>query len=288
MKTLATLLLLVINHLSFGQTMLDHLNEYGIEKGNKYAFVKFPDNNVPKDKNGAKDWPLFSQGGAIMIPALVEKTILDTITFELEYSTDSTICTNRNIHSIQAQSFTFISPSLPDEDCLMTDTTEGYEVYQIAYNDLGIIHPLNITITSRKDCEAFSEEISKDIHIEEYTYKIQPELKWIPLEKWDVKGKVKLDMGIMCDAYEDEKGNQYLFFEEGYYSDIRQIYCHVHISGPTVTEVQQVLKEKGYDVEVNNIMNKKTKAALTQFQKDNHLPTGNLDKETLDALGLWY
>jgi len=288
MKTLTTLFFIVISHLSFGQTILDHLNEYGIEKGERYAFVRFPNHNIPDTKDSIKNWPLYSEGGVIMIPVLLEKTILDTITFELEYNIDSTICTNKNIHSVEAQSFTFIASSLPDDDCINPDTPKGYEIYQIAYHDLGIIHPLNITITSSKNCESFAEEISKEIHIKEYTYKIQPGLKWIPLKEWNAEGKSKLDRGIMNNAYEDEKGNQYLFFEEGYYSDIRQMYCHVHIIHPTVTEMQLILSEKGYDVEVNDIMNSQTKAALIQFQKDNHLPIGNLDKETLDALGLRY
>jgi len=35
-------------------------------------------------------------------------------------------------------------------------------------------------------------------------------------------------------------------------------------------------------------MGKRTKAALAEFQKDNGLPVGSLDFETLDALNISY
>ena len=35
---------------------------------------------------------------------------------------------------------------------------------------------------------------------------------------------------------------------------------------------------------MNNQLDKATKTALTQFQKDNNLPVGNLNMETLRAL----
>jgi hypothetical protein len=57
--------------------------------------------------------------------------------------------------------------------------------------------------------------------------------------------------------------------------------------GNIVSAIQRVLTTRGYDVgEIDNIMGAKTKAACIRFQKDNHLPVGNLNIETLRALGL--
>ncbi|MEL6865256.1 MAG: peptidoglycan-binding domain-containing protein, partial [Bacteroidota bacterium] len=48
-------------------------------------------------------------------------------------------------------------------------------------------------------------------------------------------------------------------------------------------------KERGYDPgPTDNILGSRTKAALTKFQKDNSLPVGQLDMETLKALGIRY
>lgn len=49
--------------------------------------------------------------------------------------------------------------------------------------------------------------------------------------------------------------------------------CTFTTTAPTVRQVQEKLREKGYDCPLNNIMGKETKAALVQFQKDNGIPT---------------
>ena len=49
--------------------------------------------------------------------------------------------------------------------------------------------------------------------------------------------------------------------------------------------IQEALKKRGYyNGKLDNIMGEKTKAALLRFQKDNNLPSGNLNYETLKAL----
>ena len=55
-----------------------------------------------------------------------------------------------------------------------------------------------------------------------------------------------------------------------------------------VLEIQQALVKKGYKVPINNIFCKETKAALIQFQKDNHLQIGQLGVDTLEMLGVRY
>ena len=54
----------------------------------------------------------------------------------------------------------------------------------------------------------------------------------------------------------------------------------------TVIDIQKALKKKGYDVPIDNIFGESSKAALIQFQKDNNLKTGSLDKKTLETLGV--
>jgi len=53
----------------------------------------------------------------------------------------------------------------------------------------------------------------------------------------------------------------------------------------TVSDVQEVLKQKGYySGIIDNILGNSTKSALMRFQKKNGLPIGTLDFETLRAL----
>ncbi|MCY7327609.1 MAG: peptidoglycan-binding protein [Saprospiraceae bacterium] len=53
--------------------------------------------------------------------------------------------------------------------------------------------------------------------------------------------------------------------------------------------MQQALKERGYDPgPADNNMGARTKTALLKFQREKGLPSGNLDLETLKALGVNY
>ncbi|MGB0864792.1 MAG: peptidoglycan-binding domain-containing protein [Saprospiraceae bacterium] len=53
-----------------------------------------------------------------------------------------------------------------------------------------------------------------------------------------------------------------------------------------ITPIQEALVKAGYDCPVNDILGKKTREVLIQFQKDNNLPEGRLDIETLIKLGV--
>lgn len=54
-----------------------------------------------------------------------------------------------------------------------------------------------------------------------------------------------------------------------------------------ISQIQEALRAKGYDPgPTDNVLGAKTRTALTQFQKDNNLPVGNLNVETMRALGV--
>jgi hypothetical protein len=75
----------------------------------------------------------------------------------------------------------------------------------------------------------------------------------------------------------------------GGFSDWREIVCETDVTTDLVRRVQSALLAKGYDVGpagVDNVMGSATKSALIKFQKDNSLPIGSLDFETLKALGV--
>ncbi|NJN34540.1 MAG: peptidoglycan-binding protein [Saprospiraceae bacterium] len=75
----------------------------------------------------------------------------------------------------------------------------------------------------------------------------------------------------------------------GGFSEWREVVCNDKVTGSTVRAIQRALKERGYDAgPEDDIMGSRTKAALTKFQKDKGLPVGNLDVETMKALGVKY
>lgn len=79
--------------------------------------------------------------------------------------------------------------------------------------------------------------------------------------------------------------------KQGEYSDWREVLCGNKFTASVNRQIQRALIAKGYDIGVHgvdDIIGKDTRAALMQFQRDNGLPVGNLNLETLDALGVKY
>lgn len=69
----------------------------------------------------------------------------------------------------------------------------------------------------------------------------------------------------------------------------REVQCNANVTPNLYIKVQQALLDNGYDIGpagVDGIMAKDTKQALLRYQKDNGLPVGQLDAETLIKLGI--
>ena len=74
---------------------------------------------------------------------------------------------------------------------------------------------------------------------------------------------------------------------KGGFSEWREVVCANKITANLTQQVQRALRDRGYDPgPIDNVIGTRTKAALVKFQKDNGLPVGNLDIETLNALGV--
>lgn len=70
-------------------------------------------------------------------------------------------------------------------------------------------------------------------------------------------------------------------------SEWREVLCGDKVLPYTIRQIQASLIKEGYAVgKIDGKMNPDTKASLTKFQEDKKLPVGNLDIETLDALGI--
>jgi hypothetical protein len=77
--------------------------------------------------------------------------------------------------------------------------------------------------------------------------------------------------------------------KKGGYSELREIVCENDLTTDLVLRVQNALIARGFDLGAagaDNDMGPSTKAALRKFQLDNNLPIGQLDYETLEALGI--
>jgi hypothetical protein len=75
--------------------------------------------------------------------------------------------------------------------------------------------------------------------------------------------------------------------KKGGYQDWREVLCQDQLTTDRIKQIQRALKENGYNPgPIDNIFGQQTKDALLQYQIDNELPQGNLNMETLQALGV--
>ena len=76
---------------------------------------------------------------------------------------------------------------------------------------------------------------------------------------------------------------------KGGFTEWREIVCPDKVTTQMVRQVQNALRKRGYDPgPTDNILGSRTEAALVKYQRDNNLPVGKLDYETLRSLGLNY
>ena len=77
--------------------------------------------------------------------------------------------------------------------------------------------------------------------------------------------------------------------KQGGFTDWREVVCDSEITVELIRSVQKALIARGYNVGpagADNKIGKDTKDALMKYQKDNNLPVGQLDIETLKSLGV--
>lgn len=75
--------------------------------------------------------------------------------------------------------------------------------------------------------------------------------------------------------------------KKGGFTEWRAVVCEGDVTADLIQQVQSALKTKGYNPgPIDNSFGAQTKKALIQYQKDNNLPVGAFDFETLKSLGL--
>lgn len=126
----------------------------------------------------------------------------------------------------------------------------------------------------------FSNGLPQKMEIRKYIKKKNP--YWITLEEWKLfKRNKKLKKS--GNIYFGENNENYWYFEPGYYSWWGKM---IRNNMDMTERIQRALKERGYDIEVTKVMDLKTKAALTLFQKENGLPScGDFNNITDILLG---
>lgn len=69
-------------------------------------------------------------------------------------------------------------------------------------------------------------------------------------------------------------------------SEWQEIVCQGSVTTELIENIQRKLGAMGYTIKLTSVLDEQTKEALSQYQKDNELPRGNLNIATLKKLGL--
>lgn len=73
----------------------------------------------------------------------------------------------------------------------------------------------------------------------------------------------------------------------GGFSDWVEVLCESKTTVQKIRAIQEALRAKGYDPgPADNVLGPRTRQALIKYQKDNGLPVGNVNMETLRSLGV--
>jgi hypothetical protein len=152
----------------------------------------------------------------------------------------------------------------------------------------------NCFSTNPKDCEiwelkqvdAVYQKVSRKVEVVPASVReeiIPAVTKEVPVQKIvkpgeQIKTEIPVTYKTIMKKVLVKKGGAY---------EWKEILCDQDITEGKINQIQEALVREGYDPgPVNNQMTESTKQSIIRFQKDKGLPVGNLNIETLKALGV--
>jgi len=204
-----------------------------------------------------------------IIPATYE-TVMETVTLVPE---------GKRIITIPAQYETVT------ESKLVAPATQKWVRTGTSKNCLSS-NPKDCEIWSLKQIDAVYQKVTKKVEVVPQT--VQEEVipavtQVVPRQKIvqpsrEVKTEIPTSYKTVMKKVLVKKGG-YMIWKE--------ILCDQDVTESKINQIQQALAREGYDPgTIDNQMGEKTKESIIKFQRDKGLPVGNLNIETLQALGV--
>ncbi len=174
--------------------------------------------------------------------------------------------------------------------CLIPDQVERYYEEYIAYTGNELEEDVDVVVKKIETKPATSKWIKKKA--DKNCLSADPDdcLVWCLVE---IPAQYK-NYKILLDTTQSKNFEiRTIEYEEiikpGGFTEWRAVLCESEITTSRVIQIQEILESKGlYEEEIHGRIDKYTREALVAFQKENNLPVGQLDYETLDVLGVDY
>lgn len=174
--------------------------------------------------------------------------------------------------------------------CLVDDAYEEYEIEVPVYTG----DPDDKTVKRMKKTFVIVEESTKWVKKKDENCLSRDANDCLVWELITIPGIVEERIVVKKPS----KTDQYIWetivlrdysLNEGYI-EWKEVLCADKVTAYLISEIQEKLIARGFlvDFPKEDRIDSSTKEALQAFQKENNLPVGNLDFETLDALGVNY
>ncbi len=168
------------------------------------------------------------------------------------------------------------------EDCYILCWEEKPAVYRTVQKQILVTPASTQTVNIPADYKTITKRVLKTpatVRVEEIPAEYNTVTKRVlvtPAQKREI---------VIPAVYKTEKEKRLV--SKGGYTEWTEILCAAKTTTLVVRDVQRALKNKGYNPgPVDGVMGVQTQAALRQYQKDKELPQGNLNLQTLQALGI--
>lgn len=203
------------------------------------------------------------------IPA-VYKTVFDTVI--VKPATQKTVTTPAKYETVE-------------EDKVVTPATQKW-VKGVADKNCLSDNPKDCEVWCLKEVPAVYQKVSRKVETVAATssiVQIPAVVKVVPRKVLvEAARQNKIDIPATYKSVMKK-----VLVKKGGFQEWKEVLCEQDLSDKKILAIQIALQREGYNVgELDNQMGTKTKQALIRFQQDKGLPVGNLNVETLKALGV--
>lgn len=174
--------------------------------------------------------------------------------------------------------------------CLIPDQVERHYEEYIAYTGNELEEDVDVVVKKIQTKPATSKWIKKKADKNCLSDDPDDCLVWCLVEIPEQYRNYKILLDTMQSKNFEIRSIEYEeIIKPGGYTEWRAVLCEDQVTTSRVIQIQEALEYEGlYQEEIHGNMDKYTREALVAFQKENNLPVGQLDYETLDVLGVDY
>lgn len=172
--------------------------------------------------------------------------------------------------------------------CLMPDQTASSTEEYAVYTGNELEEKVDLEVKEIVLQEKTTKWIKKKADRNCISKDLKDCLVWCLIEVPEVKETLKvLSDTTQSNNYEWKKIEYEVVTQKGGFTEWKTVLCEKNITKIIVGDIQNSLRGKEYyEGKDTQRLDALTKSALTKFQRDNNLPVGQLDYETLDLLGI--